>query len=50
MLRYLYANDLSRFPLLRDTMFRDRAEQFSKRLGWAVTLMKRAKSAMNMMR
>lgn len=38
MLRYLYANDLSRFPLLRDTMFRDRAEQFSKRLGWAVTV------------
>ena len=38
MLRYLYANDLCRFPLLRDTMFRDRAEQFSKRLGWAVTV------------
>lgn len=38
MLRYIYANDLSRFPLLRDTMFRDRAEQFSKRLGWAVNV------------
>ncbi|UWQ04144.1 acyl-homoserine-lactone synthase [Aliiroseovarius crassostreae] len=38
MLRYIYANDLSRFPLLRDTMFRDRAEQFSKRLGWDVTV------------
>lgn len=38
MLRYLYANELSRFPLLRDTMFRDRAEQFSKRLGWDVTV------------
>lgn len=38
MLRYIYANDLSRFPLLRDTMFCDRAEQFSKRLGWDVTV------------
>ncbi len=38
MLRYIYANDLSRFPLLRDTMFRDRAEQFSKRLGWDVSV------------
>ncbi|KPN63578.1 N-acyl-L-homoserine lactone synthetase [Aliiroseovarius crassostreae] len=38
MLRYIYANDLSRFPLLRDTMFRDRAEQFSKRLGWDVAV------------
>ncbi|MCI2394971.1 acyl-homoserine-lactone synthase [Aliiroseovarius sediminis] len=36
MLRYLYANDLNNFPLLADTMFRDRAEQFSRRLGWAV--------------
>ncbi|WP_300517267.1 acyl-homoserine-lactone synthase [Aliiroseovarius sp.] len=36
MLRYIYADDLHRFPRLRDTMFRDRAEQFKKRLGWAV--------------
>ena len=36
MLRYLYGNDLNNFPLLADTMFRDRAEQFSKRLGWDV--------------
>lgn len=36
MLRYLYGNDLNNFSLLADTMFRDRAEQFSKRLGWAV--------------
>lgn len=36
MLRYLYGNDLKNYPLLADTMFRDRAEQFSKRLGWAV--------------
>ena len=36
MLRYIYGTDLHKFPLLRDTMFRDRAEQFSKRLGWDV--------------
>jgi acyl homoserine lactone synthase len=38
MLRYIYADDLHRFPRLRDTMFRDRAEQFKKRLGWAVSV------------
>lgn len=38
MLRYLYGDSLSRFPLLRDTMFRDRAEQFSRRLGWEVSI------------
>lgn len=38
MLRYLYGNDLHRFPLLVDTMFQDRAEQFSRRLGWAVNV------------
>ncbi len=36
MLRYVYAEDLTRFPRLRDSMFRDRADQFSKRLGWDV--------------
>lgn len=36
MLRYLYASQLDLFPVLRDTMFRDRAEQFAERLGWAV--------------
>lgn len=36
MLRYLYGNDLKNFPLLKDTMFRDRADQFSRRLGWDV--------------
>ncbi|MEM8631267.1 MAG: acyl-homoserine-lactone synthase [Pseudomonadota bacterium] len=36
MLRYLYGDQLNQHPQLRDTMFRDRAEQFSKRLGWAV--------------
>ena len=36
MLRYIYGADLSRFPRLRDSMFRHRAEQFSKRLKWDV--------------
>ncbi len=36
MLRYLYADEISRFPRLRDSMFRDRAQQFSTRLGWDV--------------
>ena len=38
MLRYVYGRDLHKFPLLRDTMFRDRAEQFLNRLGWAVSV------------
>lgn len=38
MLRYIYANDLNQFPLLRDTMFRDRADQFKTRLGWEVSV------------
>ena len=36
MLRYLSAEGVARHPLLRDTMFRDRAAQFRDRLGWAV--------------
>lgn len=38
MLRYLYAADLDKFPTLRDTMFRDRANQFRDRLGWDVSV------------
>ncbi len=38
MLRYLYADELSRFPTLAHTMFRDRARQFSQRHGWEVTV------------
>ena len=38
MIRYLYADQLARFPRLRDTMFRDRAHQFKERLGWEVTV------------
>ncbi len=36
MLRYVYGNDLTHYPKLRDTMFRDRADQFKTRLNWAV--------------
>ncbi|MGB5559109.1 MAG: acyl-homoserine-lactone synthase [Paracoccaceae bacterium] len=36
MLRYIYGHDLHQFPVLRDTMFRDRADQFKTRLGWEV--------------
>lgn len=38
MLRYVYGSELSRFPKLRQTMFRDRAEQFKERLGWDVNV------------
>ena len=38
MIRYIYANQLHQFPLLRDTMFRDRADQFKTRLGWDVSV------------
>lgn len=38
MLRYLYADQLDQFPTLRDTMFRDRADQFKTRLGWDVSI------------
>ncbi len=38
MLRYIYADELHRFPRLAETMFRDRADQFQRRLGWEVTV------------
>ncbi len=38
MLRYVYGNELNQFPLLRDGMFRDRADQFAQRLNWDVTV------------
>lgn len=38
MIRYLYAEDLPAFPLLAETMFRDRATQFRARLGWDVSV------------
>ncbi|WP_050929121.1 acyl-homoserine-lactone synthase [Aestuariivita boseongensis] len=36
MLRYLYGHDLHLHPKLSTSMFRDRADQFSARLGWDV--------------
>ena len=36
MLRYLYGNDLKAYPALAGSMFRDRADQFKRRLGWDV--------------
>ena len=38
MIRFIYGDDLPRFPLLRRTMFRDRATQFRDRLGWDVAV------------
>lgn len=36
MLRYVYGNELSGYPVLQDTMHRDRASQFAERLKWDV--------------
>lgn len=38
MLRYVYADELNRFPELAKSMFRDRADQFKTRLGWEVSV------------
>ncbi|MGK7651374.1 acyl-homoserine-lactone synthase [Roseovarius sp. B08] len=38
MLRYLYADQLTRCTKLAEGMFRDRADQFGTRLGWNVTV------------
>ena len=38
MIRFIYADDLNSAPKLRDTMFRDRAQQFKTRLKWDVTV------------
>ena len=38
MLRYIYADALHRFPKLRDSMFKHRADQFYRRLGWEVNI------------
>lgn len=41
MIRLIYGADLGRYPRLRDTMFRDRADQFKTRLNWAVSVNER---------
>lgn len=38
MLRYIYADDLTNYPRLAQSMFRDRAAQFHDRLNWAVSV------------
>lgn len=38
MLRYIYADELGRYPRLAKTMFRDRALQFKERLSWEVVV------------
>ncbi len=38
MLHYLYADELNTKPILKNAMFRDRAVQFSERLGWDVSV------------
>jgi len=38
MLRYVYGDDLKRFPTLARSMFEDRAKQFHDRLQWEVTV------------
>ena len=36
MIRFIYAEQLSRSPVLSETMFRDRAIQFKHRLKWEI--------------
>ncbi len=38
MIRFVYGDELDRFPILKKTMFRDRAEQFKNRLNWDVSV------------
>ncbi|WP_439121668.1 acyl-homoserine-lactone synthase [Marivita sp.] len=40
MIRYLYGDQLTKYPLLARTMFEDRADQFKTRLEWDVTVNK----------
>lgn len=38
MIRYLYGDQLAKYPCLARTMFEDRADQFKTRLEWEVTV------------
>ncbi|MCF6272388.1 MAG: autoinducer synthase [Rhodobacteraceae bacterium] len=38
MIKYIYGDTLDAFPMLRDSMFRDRAVQFKERLKWDVSV------------
>jgi len=38
MIRFVYADDLHNYPLLRDSMYLDRAAQFKHRLHWDISV------------
>ncbi len=38
MLRFIYGDEIDNFPRLKRSMFVDRADQFKRRLNWAVTV------------
>ena len=38
LIRFIQADQLDRFPRLKESMFRDRADQFKARLGWQVSV------------
>lgn len=38
MIKFIMANDLPKFPRLQESMFRDRADQFKRRLNWPVAV------------
>lgn len=38
MIRFVYADQLNLYPLLAESMFRDRTSQFKERLNWEVTV------------
>ena len=38
MIRFVMAEDLPKYPRLQDSMFKDRADQFVRRLGWDVSV------------
>ena len=38
MIRFVMAEDLPKYPRLQDSMFKDRADQFIRRLGWDVSV------------
>jgi acyl homoserine lactone synthase len=38
VIRYVYADQLSQYQILADSMFKDRATQFKHRLDWEVTI------------
>jgi acyl homoserine lactone synthase len=38
MIRYIYADQIQQYPVLAESMFKDRAAQFKHRLDWQVSL------------